>query len=166
MVPLSGCAGAVDTFTCPIDAFHLLLVSEKTVPERAKENIDGEGDASCVEDRGESPRVTLNEFGRPRTSRPREREQGAERGEGDRRRRHPPGAAEGNMAAKVDDERDRSSSLELTTEWGLGETSGGSESPRGRLPREGARGNGHARPTPSYALPTKHFKTLDRYCAC
>lgn len=106
----------------------------------------------------------MNGSGRPHTSRPQERERREERGVDDRRRRPRQGvAAEGSM---VGDERDRSSSLELTTEWDLDERGGGSESSPGRLPREGARGNGHARPTPSYALPTKHFKTLDRYCDC
>lgn len=35
--------------------------------------------------------------------------------------------------------------------------------PHGRRTRALAVGNGHARPTPSYALPTKHFKALGRY---
>lgn len=166
MVPLSGCVAAVATLSCLTDTFHLLhllQIFEQTIPVRAKQNTDGEGDGSCGEDGGETPRATLNGSDRLRTSRPREREQREERGEDYRRRRNRQGAAEGNM---VGDERNRSSSLELTTEWDLDERGGGSESPPGCLPREGVRGNGHARPTPSYALPTKHFKTLDRYRAC
>ncbi|CAM9489734.1 unnamed protein product [Laminaria digitata] len=134
------------------------VVDEQTVRVPAKDNADFEGDASCGEDEGETRRVTENGSGRPRPSRPQERDQRQQRegrGERDRRRRHRQGATE------VGDKLDRSSSLELTTEWDLDERGGGSESSPGRLPREGVRGNGHARPTPSYALPTKHFKTLD-----
>lgn len=161
MARLSGCVAAVATFRCLADAFHLLRIFEQTVPVLARQSADGKGDGSCGEDGGETPSVTLDEYGRPRKSRPREREQREERGEDNRRQRHRQGAAEGNM---VDNERDRNSSLELAAEGDLDERGGGSESSPGRLPREGVRGNGHARPTPSYALPTKHFKALDRYC--
>lgn len=63
-----------------------------------------------------------------------------------------------NGLAEVNGEQDRSRSVEYV--HGLAKAEGGWG--EGRRRRAPSHNNGHDRPTPSYALPTKHFKTPDR----
>lgn len=82
--------------------------------------------------------------------------------ESDRRGARPPL----QVASKPSYRRNRNISPENTDGW----DSEGGQQPRALAHvrhasgmRGDTIGNGHARPTPSYALPTKHFKTLTRY---
>lgn len=67
---------------------------------------------------------------------------------------------------ELDDHQDQNSSFDSTAEWEAeqsGEMLAYSPRRHGGEPRKNAMGNGHLRPTPSYALPTKHFKSTGRY---
>ncbi|CAM9264054.1 unnamed protein product [Scytosiphon promiscuus] len=114
-----------------------------------------ENDQYCRrDDRSPTHRDTQDEAVRPRSA----REAGRR---GDRRRPRELGDD------RVNDDRDWSSSSE-----GIGDNDeaweridkGHPSAPwrQGLGTRGGVASNGHTRPTPSYALPTKHFKALDR----
>ncbi len=113
--------------------------------------------ARCRDDEHEREHGARNEPGSPRSAR-------GDAHDGNRRR------SRREDHAEVDGERDRSRSVEYVD--GLAETEGGwgegdqgpASSPwwGGGRRRAASNNNGHNRPTPSYALPTKHFKTPDR----
>lgn len=133
-----------------INDIHVLKDSEQSTS--AREDVDGEaysgrGGDMASSDEGEDV------SGGTRPSRG-----GARRG--DQRRPHRQGDLE------ITDRRGGSSSPNNMAErdWAEGKE-GPTSSPRrhGRRPGGLAMGNGHARPTPSYALPTKHFKAVARY---
>lgn len=128
----------------------LLRVALREQSPLAREDAD-EG-ASGNEEGGAEPRDAENSSGRPHVR--------CQELRGTDRTR-----SRGQDAANVRCHHDRSSSLENTADWdweGGDHVRASSPARHRREMKGGAMGNGHARPTPSYALPTKHFKTIRR----
>lgn len=157
------CCRCLDLFACIGDVLrHALQGSERSSSTR--ENFHHEGFRS--DEGGTAHRDTRNKPGGSHTARGEEPARTREHGR--RRSRRQTGDA------KVDGGKDRSRSAEdiydveeVDVGWegsGSGPASSPSRGRTGRVRRSvPSNANGHDRPTPSYALPTKHFKTIDRW---